>query len=28
MVHGQEVDPIYWLDPKWLKNNIDIAFER
>jgi murein DD-endopeptidase MepM/ murein hydrolase activator NlpD len=28
VVHGQEVDPIYWLDPKWLKNNIDIAFER
>jgi len=28
LVHGQEVDPIYWLDPKWLKNNIDIAFER
>jgi hypothetical protein len=27
-VHGQEVDPIYWLDPKWLKTNIDIAFER
>jgi murein DD-endopeptidase MepM/ murein hydrolase activator NlpD len=28
VVHGQEVDPIYWLDPKWLKNNIEIAFER
>jgi murein DD-endopeptidase MepM/ murein hydrolase activator NlpD len=28
LVHGQEVDPIYWLDPKWLKTNIDIAFER
>jgi murein DD-endopeptidase MepM/ murein hydrolase activator NlpD len=28
IVHGQEVDPIYWLDPKWLKINIDIAFER
>ncbi len=28
VVHGQEVDPIYWLDPKWLKNNIDVAFER
>jgi hypothetical protein len=28
LVHGQEVDPIYWLDPKWLKTNIDIAFEK
>jgi murein DD-endopeptidase MepM/ murein hydrolase activator NlpD len=28
LVHGQEVDPVYWLDPKWLKTNIDIAFEK
>jgi murein DD-endopeptidase MepM/ murein hydrolase activator NlpD len=28
LVHGQEVDPIYWLDPRWLKTNIDIAFEK
>jgi murein DD-endopeptidase MepM/ murein hydrolase activator NlpD len=28
LVHGQEVDPIYWFDPKWLKTNIDIAFEK
>jgi len=28
IMHGQEVDPIYWLDPKWLKTNIDIAFEK
>ena len=28
IVHGQEVDPIYWLDPEWLKTNIDITSER
>ncbi len=28
LVHGYEVDPLYWLDPKWVKSNINIAFER
>ncbi|WP_052178091.1 M23 family metallopeptidase [Thermocrinis jamiesonii] len=28
IVHGYEVNPIYWLDARWIKNNIESILER
>ncbi len=27
LLHGYEVNPIEWLDPKWIKNNLQVVLE-